>query len=139
MTDTALEPCGRFADLSNASLAAQCRMQAREALDPEYTQFMNAIADRLASLPAAPDGWRPIETAPHNQEVEVRAGQMTFRAMLVPDASMNSLEESCDQWQATRDGEHPPCWSGGACWESNEDEMMSLQPTAWRAAPKEQG
>lgn len=44
------EIAGRFADWSTADLSAQARMQAREQLDPEYTQFMFAIADRLAGL-----------------------------------------------------------------------------------------
>ena len=76
--------------------------------------------------------WERIEDVPYNVPVVVRAGHMTFEAVMVPDASMTSLEQSCDQWQATREGEHPPCWSGGCCWESSEDEQMSLQPTAWR-------
>jgi len=77
-------------------------------------------------------GWRPIESAPFNTPVEIKAGSMTFLARLMPDASMSDLETSCDQWQAEIEGEHPPCWSGGACWSSNENEDPSLQPTAWR-------
>lgn len=80
-------------------------------------------------------GWRDIESAPYNTPVEIKVGSMTFLARLHPDASMSSLDESCDQWQAEIDGEHPPCWSGGACWASNENEDMSLQPTAWRYPP----
>lgn len=41
---------GRFADYATGDLAAQCRMQARENLDPEYRQFMIAVADRLEAL-----------------------------------------------------------------------------------------
>lgn len=78
------------------------------------------------------EAWRPIETAPYDTPVEVKVGSMTFLARLLADASMSSLDETCDQWQAEIDGEHPPCWSGGACWASNENEDMSLQPTAWR-------
>ncbi len=40
---------GRFADWSNAELAAQCRMQARDMLDPEYSSFMAEVADRLST------------------------------------------------------------------------------------------
>lgn len=76
--------------------------------------------------------WYPAQLAPINEEVRVKAGEMTFLAMLLPDVSMDADGRSCDQWQATREGEHPPCWSGGACWDSNEDEAMSLQPTAWQ-------
>lgn len=78
---------------------------------------------------------RPIATAPPDQEVFVYCGEMRFRAKLVPGASMTMDEEPCDQWQATREGEHPPCWSDGCCWASNEDENASLQPTHWSPAP----
>lgn len=75
--------------------------------------------------------WQPIDTAPYNVDLTIRAGSMTFKAMLCPDVSMNEHGEHCDQWQATIEGQHPPCWSDGCCWESNEDEIMSLQPDAW--------
>lgn len=58
---------------------------------------------------------------------------MTFLARLEPDASENE-HGSCHQWVAAIEGEHPPCWSDGACWASNEDEVASLQPTAWRSS-----
>ena len=76
--------------------------------------------------------WRPISEAPCNEPVKVRLGKgMVIVARLIPDGSMSSEEESCDQWVAEYEGEHPACWSGGACWETNEDEVSSLQPTAW--------
>ncbi|TNC14869.1 DUF3850 domain-containing protein [Methylobacterium terricola] len=80
----------------------------------------------------APGGWQSLETAPMDTEVEVRTGFMTFRAKLVPEAGMTENEHVCDQWQATREGEHPPCWSEGACWSSNVDHCPSMQPEAWR-------
>jgi hypothetical protein len=80
------------------------------------------------------EGWRPIESAPYNQEVVVRVGEMTFLAKLMPDISQDEHGNECDQWQATREGEHPPCWSNGACWSSNEDEWPSLSPEAWLPA-----
>ncbi len=43
-----------FAEYSTESLAAQCRMQSRENLDPEYCQFMVAVADRLSALDPTP-------------------------------------------------------------------------------------
>jgi hypothetical protein len=46
---------GRFADYATRDLAAQCRMQARENLDPEYSQFMAAVADRLSRPTAGID------------------------------------------------------------------------------------
>ena len=97
------------------------------------------IANRLSTLSADAirqgEGWQPIETAPRDEEVVVQVGDMTFHAKLLPDAGMNGLDEPCDQWAATREGEHPPCWTGGLCWESNEDDVTSIQPRAWMPAP----
>ncbi len=75
--------------------------------------------------------WQSIETAPYQMPVEVRVGHMTMAATLEPNASEDE-HGSCDQWQAVHEGEHPPCWSEGACWASNIDEIESLQPSAWR-------
>lgn len=41
---------GRFEEWSLADFAGQCRMQARNQLDPEFSRFMAALAKRLASL-----------------------------------------------------------------------------------------
>lgn len=79
--------------------------------------------------------WQPIDTAPYSTPVEVRVGSMTFLARLEPDASLADDEQPCDQWQAVNEGEHPPCWSEGACWSSNTDKVMSRQPEAWRFVP----
>jgi len=78
------------------------------------------------------EAWLALKDAPYNEVVEVQVGQMTFRAVLRPDAAMSDEETSCDQWQAAIEGEHPPCWSDGACWENNEDDSSSLPPEAWR-------
>jgi len=88
-----------------------------------------------STSPGGAEEWRPIETAPYSQVVRVRVGGMTFLATLQPDAAMTSDEQSCDQWQAVIEGEHPPCWSCGCCWESNENQRPSLQPDAWHPAP----
>lgn len=87
----------------------------------------------------AGEAWQPIETAPHDQEVRVRVSEMTFMAKLVSDAGMNEDETVCDQWQATREGEYPPCWSEGACYASNADGCASLQPTGWVAVLSSSG
>lgn len=96
-----------------------------------FAKFEQAIRTENTSA-TEPVAWQDINSAPYDTPVEVKVGSMTFLARLLPDASMSSLDETCDQWQAEIDGEHPPCWSGGACWASNENEDMSLQPTAWR-------
>lgn len=79
--------------------------------------------------------WQPIEMAPYSTPVEVVLEEgMVIVARLLPDFAMTEDDQSCDQWRAEYEGEHPPCWSGGACWDSNEDERMSLQPVKWRPA-----
>jgi len=75
--------------------------------------------------------WRPISEAPYNQEVFVKTeGGAFFRATLHPDASINEDEEDCDQWVAT--GVYPDCWTDGACWASNAEEVSSDQPIGWQ-------
>jgi hypothetical protein len=77
--------------------------------------------------------WQPIETAPIWRGVKVMVGEgMEFIAILNPEVSIDADGRTCDQWQAVHEGEHPPCWSGGACWASNENGDVSLQPTKWR-------
>jgi hypothetical protein len=97
------------------------------------------IADRLDAPKATAtasvrEDWRDdTDNAPYDTPVLVRVGDMTFIAKLIPDAGMREDETSCDQWVAVNEGEHPPCWSGGACWDSNEDGDRSIQPYAWMA------
>jgi hypothetical protein len=93
-----------------------------------------AVAAMLAFAADAPPGWKGIESAPYDQEVIVRVYGMTFHAKLLADVSMDEDGQPCDQWQATRDGEYPPCWSEGGCWSSNENGDPSMQPDAWRPA-----
>lgn len=45
---------GRFEQWTLADFAGQCRMQARDNLDPEYSQFMAALSARLSALAAMP-------------------------------------------------------------------------------------
>lgn len=106
---------------------------AHEAIMSIMTDWLDETIDEKALARAAVGAvmaWRPIETAPYETAVKIKVGNMTFHAMLVPDASENE-DGSCDQWCAVIEGEHPPCWSGGACWWSNENEDRSMQPEAW--------
>lgn len=120
----------RMADAEGATLGGMAY-----AIASDIGTIQRIAKDALSTLSADAirqgEGWQSIETAPFDEEVIVQAGEMTFRAKLLPDAGMNALEEPCDQWVATREGEHPPCWTGGLCWESNEDDVTSIQPRAW--------
>jgi hypothetical protein len=79
--------------------------------------------------------WQDIKTAPYRLPVVVQLEDGSeLLAELVPNASMTDEEMPCDQWQEIEEGSAPPCWTDGACWESNHDEVMSLQPRKWRSA-----
>lgn len=45
---------GRFEEWTLEDFAAQCRMQSREQLDPEFSRFMAALAKRLSELTPSP-------------------------------------------------------------------------------------
>lgn len=65
---------GRFEQWSLADFAAQCRMQSREQLDPEFSRFMAALASRLSK----PSG---IKVKPLRFE-EAKAGVWTSGLVL---------------------------------------------------------
>lgn len=83
---------GIFATYSTASLADQCRMQAREGLDPELTQFMHAVADRLAGFDASlddrhrtPVNWRAVVR--DQRELERMAGEKSAGGRMAREAA----------------------------------------------------
>lgn len=81
--------------------------------------------------------WQAMDAAPYGISVQVKCeGFRPFLATLVRDGSVNEREQSCDQWQADTDT-FPPCWTDGACWESNADGFMSKQPQMWRYPPEQ--
>ncbi len=66
----ALEPPdidgGRFTEWSLATIARQCRVQSREQLDPEFSQFMAEVSNRLFGVlaeSAATDTHAALKTA----------------------------------------------------------------------------
>ena len=42
---------GRFSEWPLSEIIAQCRMQSRDNLDPEFSQFMAEVANRLSTPP----------------------------------------------------------------------------------------
>lgn len=95
----------------------------------------DALREVLARRKA--EAWQPISSAPFHTPVIVKVGQMTFPAVLRGNAAMDENGQDCAQWQAMNEGEHPPCWSDGACWASNADGLTSMQPTCWKPATPE--
>jgi transcription elongation factor Elf1 len=77
-----------------------------------------------------------MDEAPRNGTVVLlKVGEsMSFDARW-QEGFMDSDEQDCGCWVALHEGEHPPCWSEGVCWSSNQDESESIQPTAWMYVP----
>ena len=80
--------------------------------------------------------WKPSREAPYDTPLRVRLenGQ-EITARLLCNVSMTSEGEDCDQWVAENEGEHPDCWTEGACWASNHNEVRSVQPVAFLPTP----
>jgi len=83
------------------------------------------------------EDWNPVNAAPYGTPVRVKVGHMTFVARLVQSLAMDDDDEACDQWLAEYEGEHPPCWTAGACWATNEDGVPSLPVEGWHDNPPE--
>lgn len=119
----------------------------RERLFPDNTNWrplgdllgLLTQIDNMTTAIAPPVGarvtdWQPIETAPYGVPVRVKLERgTTIVAVLRNNAATTEDGDDCDQWQAHFEGEHPECWTDGACWQSNADNVMSLQPRAWTA------
>ncbi|CAM5194471.1 hypothetical protein BTHI11S_00354 [Bosea thiooxidans] len=81
--------------------------------------------------------WAQIRSAPKDgRDIEVlTSGGFEMKARWESRGFINEAGEDCGAWVASEEGKHPPCWSEGACWESNEDEMPSDPPIMWRPSP----
>lgn len=94
---------GGFSEWSTSGLAGQRRMQAREQLDPEFSQFMEAVAARLSALAPAPGRWQDIATAPKDgTEFQAWVTSETPRgnkqAWWEPKARINPGSEAIELW-----------------------------------------
>ncbi|NBW15571.1 MAG: DUF551 domain-containing protein [Caulobacteraceae bacterium] len=78
--------------------------------------------------------WRPIETAPRDStHVMLRAGGREFPGAYLP-GFLDSNDNDCWCWAALGPN-HPDDWTGGTCWEVNEDGLPSTKPTHWMPLP----
>ncbi|PZU95595.1 MAG: hypothetical protein DI527_00875 [Chelatococcus sp.] len=84
---------------------------------------------------APPPGWNDIESAPRDRPAIL----LTFQGHVVKAAWQTGFTDENGRdtgaWCATEEGQHPPCWSEGVCWASNEDESPSDPPVAWLPFP----
>lgn len=78
--------------------------------------------------------WRRMESAPVEKSVVVWAGGMAFCASLrICDYGPDDPSYA---WVADRLGIHPPCWTDGRCWGSNEHNEPSARPLCWTNKPE---
>jgi hypothetical protein len=82
------------------------------------------------------EDWQDMKTAPMDgSDIQIRTFDgFEMLARFEPQGFMTEDGKDCGGWVASVEGEHPECWSGGACWESNEQEVASDHPSAWRPA-----
>ncbi len=77
--------------------------------------------------------WQPIETAPTDGRAVVARipGYGDDNLIAWRDGFLDAAEQDCCGWVFVSDQEPPPCWTDGACWESNENDEASIYPTHW--------
>ncbi len=76
--------------------------------------------------------WAPKDGTPIRVRTSRRQFDVSWQTGLVDDH-----DQECGAWHAEKVGDHPPCWTDGICWASNEDGRPSEQPQAWQPLPEE--
>lgn len=79
--------------------------------------------------------WQPIETAPKDGTfIRIKfADGKTIRAAF-EGGLLDTDWKDCGGWMAP-DDDAPTCWTDGICWEVNEDDIKSKEPTHWMPLP----
>lgn len=80
--------------------------------------------------------WQPIKSAPKDgSDIDILTAKgFEMKARWERHGFENAEGKSVGAWVASEEEKHPLCWTDGACWESNEDEMPSDPPMMWRRA-----
>jgi len=81
--------------------------------------------------------WRPIETAPKDgTSIQARIpGRGDDNVIAWFGGLLDSDGEGCGGWHFM-EGQDPPDWTDGICWEVNEDGVRSTPPTEWKDLPE---
>lgn len=80
--------------------------------------------------------WQSMDSAPKDgRSIRLLTSEGFELTASWQDGYMNSEGENCACWVADEDSKYPDDWSEGVCWESNEDEIMSQQPTHFQYLP----
>ena len=78
--------------------------------------------------------WKDMATAPRDGtpiQAEI-SGHGSDYVIAWHHGYVDSDERECGCWVIVEDPEPPPCWTDGVCWEVNEDNLRSAQPTRWK-------
>jgi hypothetical protein len=87
-------------------------------------------------LSAIPEGWSAMASAPKSGPVILlTASGFEIRAEWAT-GFLDEHGEDCGLWCACAGADHPPCWTDGACWASNAEEVPSDPPIGWRPCPE---
>lgn len=80
--------------------------------------------------------WQNIASAPKDgSDIEIlTAGGFEMQARFEQLGFENEDGKSVGAWVALVEDHHPDCWTDGACWKSNADEVQSDPPIMWRPA-----
>ncbi|MGW9333608.1 hypothetical protein [Bosea sp. NPDC055594] len=81
-------------------------------------------------------GWYTLASAPlDGRDIDIlTAGGFELRARYERQGFINEAGDDCGGWVSSEEDKHPPCWTDGVCWGSNEDESPSDPPIMWRPA-----
>lgn len=82
---------GRFEDWPTATFVGQLRMQSRDSLDPEYSQFMAATATHMGILSGQCDAQREIAESAKEEAARLRAHCEAMSRALEPFAKAGSI------------------------------------------------
>ena len=106
----------------------------QEYTEPTTLECFRAISEALSRARSVTEGetWQPIDSAPMDgTEVRLllKSGRMVKAS--VQTGFMNSEENGCACWVCSDEEDCPESWTDGACWDRNEDDKQSDQPTHW--------
>lgn len=92
-----------------------------------------AIWHDMAFAPGT--GWQPDGATIGPPVALLTAGGRLVKARYHAGAVVGA-EGPCGAWIAEEEGQHPPCWTDGICWERNAEGEPSDSPIAWMPLPE---
>ncbi|WP_420104117.1 hypothetical protein [Bosea sp. (in: a-proteobacteria)] len=94
-----------------------------------------ALPQRFGTVAAQPMASAPLD----RPIILITFSGFVVKAKWVPSGFEDAEMRDGGAWVAAEETQHPPCWSEGACWASNADEMPSDPPIGWLPMPQIMG